>query len=155
MDKLPHWSITDKHPAFYDTESATAIEMVAKLYAAMNQLIDEVNPILDNASKLHEEFREEVRSEFTAFTIGLRQEFQDFIDIINLKVMSQDKIINDWIGVIEKEASRIVSEKIESGVFVRFKYTDIDEGLYIIGSSEDATEHDVIYTAATEHLEIV
>ena len=28
---LPHWCMTGRGPAFYDTESATAIEMVAKL----------------------------------------------------------------------------------------------------------------------------
>ena len=40
---LPHWAVTDKNPAFYDTESATAIEQTAKLYGAMQNMIATYN----------------------------------------------------------------------------------------------------------------
>lgn len=43
IENMPNWCITDKHPAFYDTESATAIEQTAKLYGAMQNLIDTFN----------------------------------------------------------------------------------------------------------------
>lgn len=40
---LPHWVLTNNQPAFYDTESVTAIEMVAKLYGKMEELITSCN----------------------------------------------------------------------------------------------------------------
>ena len=43
IDNLPKWVLPNNYPAFYDSESATAIEMVAKLYGAMKTLIEEHN----------------------------------------------------------------------------------------------------------------
>ena len=37
---LPHWIVADTLPAFYETEGATAIQMVAKLYNKVKELIE-------------------------------------------------------------------------------------------------------------------
>ena len=42
---LPNWSIPDLHPAFFDNESATTIEMVAKLYGKIQTLIEAYNTL--------------------------------------------------------------------------------------------------------------
>lgn len=52
IKKLPHWVVNDNRPAFYDTESATAIEQTAKLYGAMSEVIDEVNKKIEEFMRL-------------------------------------------------------------------------------------------------------
>lgn len=40
---LPHWVLTDEHVAMYDSEAKTAIQMVARLYSAMQDLQNTYN----------------------------------------------------------------------------------------------------------------
>lgn len=98
MKLLPKWCITDKYPALYDIESATAIEQTAKLYGAMNELIEEYNAFVDKINADVEAFINGSKADFELFTTGLRQEFQDFIDVIELKIQAQDKAIDDAIA---------------------------------------------------------
>lgn len=43
---LPHWIVADTLPAFYETEGATAIQMVAKLYQKVKELIESFNEMV-------------------------------------------------------------------------------------------------------------
>ena len=43
---LPHWIVADTLPAFYETEGATAIQMVAKLYNKVKELIESFNEMV-------------------------------------------------------------------------------------------------------------
>ena len=95
MKRLPHWCITDTFPALYDTESATVIEMSAKVYGAMNELIDDYNAFVDRINEEIEAFETSSEKNYELFTVSMRQEFQDFIDTIELKVKAQDKAIAD------------------------------------------------------------
>lgn len=47
---LPHWVLTNNQPAFYDTESVTAIEMVAKIYGKMEELVNAYNDFVDEVN---------------------------------------------------------------------------------------------------------
>lgn len=47
---LPHWVLTDLQPAIYDNESVTAVQMVAKLYAKMQELITTYNEFADQVN---------------------------------------------------------------------------------------------------------
>lgn len=51
INGLPKWSIPDVHPAFFDHESGTAIEMVAKLYGKVKELIETYNKFEDELTK--------------------------------------------------------------------------------------------------------
>ena len=85
MLKLSHWCLTNTHPAMYDHESVTTIEMTAKLYGAMNQLIEEYNGFVDALETSFEEFKKAHDGDDELFRVGMRQKFQDFIDIVDLK----------------------------------------------------------------------
>ena len=50
MQLLPKWTMLRPMPVLYDTESATAIEMVGKVYGAMNELIKEYNSFADEVN---------------------------------------------------------------------------------------------------------
>lgn len=86
MFKLPFWRLTSKHPAFYDTESGTAIEQTAKLYGAMRDLIDAYNKFVEETNNAMEAHGEATSKEHEEFEMAIRQEFQDFIDTVELRL---------------------------------------------------------------------
>lgn len=86
IEMLPKWCIPNTNPAFYDTESATAIEQTAKLYGKVRELIDAYNEFVGNVETLIEEFEKSVTTDMETFKLGIRQEFQDFIDVVNLRL---------------------------------------------------------------------
>lgn len=113
MEKLPHWRITDKFPAVYDLESATAIEMTAKLYGAMNTLIDEYNKFVDNVNANIEAFENDTKEHFNEFAISLSQEFQTFINVIDLKIAGQDAKIDDAINYMKTNLNIAIASMLE------------------------------------------
>lgn len=112
MIRLPHWRITDKTPAFYDVESATAIEQTAKLYGAMQSLIDEYNEFVDGVNKDIDSFENSSEKNYEDFTVAMAQKFQDFIDIIDLKINEQNKTINEQNKTIN-DSTKAMKEEIE------------------------------------------
>ena len=103
IDNLPKWHIADSNPAFYEYESATAIEMVAKLYAKVKELIESHNTFTEEMTKTFEDFKKAVNDNFTVFSTELRQEFQDFIDVIDLKIKEQDTKIDDAVDYMKNK----------------------------------------------------
>lgn len=51
MKQLPKWNIPSTTPAVHDLESVSSLEMVAKLYGAMQSLINEVNDHIAQVNK--------------------------------------------------------------------------------------------------------
>ena len=86
MNLLPKWIMQDTSPAVYDTESVTALEGVAKLHAAMQALIKEYNELVENINTQFTQIVTSYGKDQKEHETALRQEFQDFIDVINLKI---------------------------------------------------------------------
>lgn len=105
MVKLPIWVMNQNKPAIYDSESATAIEMVAKVYGAMQELIKEYNEFVKSCNTKINEFESASVEEYNVFKTALRQEFQDFIDVIDLKYNS--------LGVDIEKLQSDVAEQVE------------------------------------------
>lgn len=95
MNLLPHWVLTDKNPAFYDSESATALEQTAKIYGAMNTLIKEYNDFVDRINSQIVEFQNGQIADYELFQTAIRQEFQDFIDTIDLRMRDAESYMRD------------------------------------------------------------
>ena len=112
MKRLPKWCITDKFPALYDTESATAIEMTAKVYGAMNELIDDYNAWVDKINAQIEAFENAVEKDYEVFKVAMRQEFQDFINVVDLKMKEQDKEIADAVDYMKTNLRISIKEMI-------------------------------------------
>lgn len=102
MNLLPKWVLTNSYPAVFDSESATTIEMTAKIYAAMQELISDYNSFVDTVNQQIIEFLNDTNKTFEVFAAELRQEFQDFIDIVVLKIQSQDAHINEQTAIINE-----------------------------------------------------
>lgn len=112
MIQLPYWHMTNSKPAFFDSESATAIEQTAKLYAAMQDLINEYNKFAETVNTHISELDEDTDEAITLFSLDIRQEFQDFINVIDLKTKSQDKYIKE---TFQDELIKFLNSYRESG----------------------------------------
>ena len=117
MNLLPHWVLTDKFPAFFESDSKTAIEQTARVYAAMQELITDYNKFVDNINNYISEFSTATNKDYEVFKVAMRQEFQDFIDVIDLKMKAQDKEIADAVDYM-KNNLRVSIKELISGLRV-------------------------------------
>ena len=94
MNKLPKWLLTSGLPAFNDHESFTSMEATYKLYQTMNNLIDEYNEFVDHYNSEWEQFETKYNSDIEVFTTSMRQEYQDFIDVVDVRLTNIETILN-------------------------------------------------------------
>lgn len=95
MKLLPIWRFTHTLPSHKDSESATVIEQTYKLYQTMQELITECNEFSENVNNKIIEFVTKYEEDIDTFTTSFRQEYQDFIDVVELKLENQDKRIQE------------------------------------------------------------
>lgn len=143
---LPKWVLTNEYPAFYDTESVTAIEMVAKLYGKMEDLITNYN-----------EFVEEINKTMADFDDGIIADFDEFKNEVNEKLAEQDEVIADAVQYmkdnIQQTASELFNEFLEEGkiyVSLTEDYDDTTEsltlGIAVMPSEELLTDLETLAT---------
>lgn len=113
MKLLPHWSLTGKNPAFYDTESATAIEQTAKVYGAMQSLIEEYNGFVDTLNKEIETFEASSKEEAEAFKLCITGIVSDYIQSIDMRM--------DEATVYMKANLRATAEELLNEIIVDLK----------------------------------
>ena len=167
IHRLPHWVLTDKNPAFYDSESLTAVKMTARLYAKMQELVDDYNKFVDIINDEIELFTSSSNAEIEDFKFGIRQEFQDFIDLVELKLNEQDDEILQAVNfmkqnlsnsitnlILEMKANGEFNEAIETAladlVRVQLNYLP-EEQLYITNPIQEV----VIYNEPEEQINIL
>ena len=63
FENLPNWNITSEQPGFYDVESGTVIQMVARLYKKIKELIEDYNNFADETNLTYENFKKYVLEE--------------------------------------------------------------------------------------------
>lgn len=102
---LPRWNLNPNRSSFYDRDSGTLLELAAKLHSSMNELIDDYNKIIGDINEKLSKFEQYSTADRELFETGLRQEFQDFIDTIDLKIQhietngSSDITIDDTLTI--------------------------------------------------------
>ena len=117
---LPKWVLTNNYPAFYDTESVTAIEMVAKIYGKMEELITSYNEFVDEINKTMEDF-----------DAGIISDIDEFKDYVNGRLATQDEVIADAVNYmkdnIQETASILFNEFLQTGQIYVSLATDYDD----------------------------
>lgn len=111
--RLPYWVLTEKHPAFYDSESKTAVEMVSKVYAKMQELVDEYNKFVDNINKEIENFESSTTNDQKCFEERMTKVIHDYIDYLDSKVANQDKVIAEAVLYMKTNLKTSITELIE------------------------------------------
>ena len=137
IERLPHWHLANKCPAFLETESLTAIEMVSRLYGKTNELVDDYNKFVDSVNSHIEAFEESAEKNYEAFTIGIRQEFQDFIDVVELKLQAQDKDIADAVAYMKNNIQATTKTLVEKA---------ISDGVYTVGIVYDEANYSLNFS---------
>lgn len=91
MYELPKWVLTNKYPSVFDSESKTAIEQTARLYGAMNDLIEE-----------HNKYVEALNSNIAKFEAGIITSNDCFRNNVT-------KVMNEYITSIDSKISKLES----------------------------------------------
>lgn len=103
IEHLPNFMLQCSHPVFHDSETVTMIELVGHLGGKINELITEYNKLENNVKTRVEEYISSSERDHEAFKVGIRQEFQDFIDTVELKIMEQDANISNILKSMDEK----------------------------------------------------
>lgn len=121
IPQLPHWCLTDLHPAFYDTESLTVVDQTAKLYGKMSELIDDYNNFANEVNKTIIDFVTGVNTDQEEFEKSINELVHNYIILIDSKIAHQDRVIEENITYIRNNISdgitQIINEMKENGEF--------------------------------------
>lgn len=116
---LPRWVLTSRRPAFYDTESLSAIEMVAKLYGAMRELQEDYNSYTEELTKTINDFTDEMNTDMNGFKAHIDGVMHDYIEMIDEKIKLQDSVIADAVKYMKNNivetTSNLIAELSQSG----------------------------------------
>lgn len=119
IERLPHWNLVNNYPAFHDVESKTAIEMVARVYGKMNELVDDYNKYVDEINKAIDDFENGITADYETFTTNITKIVHDYIAMIDEKIVVQDTKIEESIvyikNNIQESANTIIHEMVETG----------------------------------------
>lgn len=134
MNKLPLWAPTTGRPAFYDSESATAIEMVAKLYGAMESLIDEYNKTIEELNKQFTDLEGDTREDLKLFKEEYIRIMNNFNTHLNTIHEQQQKEIQNGIQYMTENLNEamqeIINEQFHNGSLkLNVAYDSDDEEL--------------------------
>lgn len=122
MNKLPKWVLANPFPALHDFESLTVIDQTARIYGAMNQLIEEWNKMIEQLSGF-EKSETESREEFELKITKVIREF-----MCRMEQKTQD---------LEKYAETLINDAIDAGrITIREVYDPESESLNTIIGGE-------------------
>lgn len=152
LKHLPHWVLTDPQPAFYDCESATAVQQTAKIYAKIQELITIYNDFVRDVNRYITEFEEGIIKDFNCFQNCIIKTMNDYIATIDMKIdlqdlniankfNEQDTKIDEAIQYMKDNivatTTNIINQAIENGdLNVGFEYDPTNESLDFIVTRE-------------------
>lgn len=117
MQLLPKWVLPPTMPSVYETESFTALEMVSKLYGAVNELIAQYNATIEQLNG----FQEAERQAREEFELNLTKDIKQFI------CETESKFLD-----LEGTAQKVINEAIQTGAIqIAERYDPETESLYI------------------------
>lgn len=121
MNALPKWALANPFPAIHDFESLTVLDQTARIYGAMNQLINEYNAFADAVNDHLSTFTEtekEAREEFELQITKVMREFRCS--------MEQYLEVN-----LEETATKLINAAIDEGRILIEQYDPDNESLNI------------------------
>lgn len=98
MKELPPWVLANPIPAVNDLDSRTSIEMVGRLYAAMQSLIKEVNEHIAQVNKTVGENETELKTALQEFEHKFTCISNDLVKMVREYEKTMDGKINDAVA---------------------------------------------------------
>ena len=110
IENLPFWNCPNLKPAFNDLESATAIEMVYKLYGKNRELIDDYNKFEENIKKEIETFKTSTNQDLECFKANITKICNDYIATMDMKIDCQDRKIEEIYVYLKGNLKNTINE---------------------------------------------
>lgn len=150
---LPYWKLTDLSPAFYDTESGTAIEQTAKVYGAVRELQLDYNEMVTELNEKIKEYEDATSKDNQEFQSEITKIVHDYLKMLDTKIKLQDmeideqtKAINESITYIKENLTTSVQTIIEE-MKVNDEFNDV-----VLNTLEDLTNTTLTYKESDESL---
>lgn len=113
---LPRWNLNPNRSSFYDRDAGTLLELASKLHASMNELIEDYNNFVESVTNNINEFEADAANDINLLKTGLRQEFQDFIDTVDLKIQHiETNVSSDYIDELAQRIYNL-EQQYETGL---------------------------------------
>lgn len=163
ISPLPHWVVTNYQSAFYDSESGTVLQAMARIYPKIEELITDYNNYVKQIDNLITDFENGIIKDFECFKKCIIKTMTDYIQSIDTKMSVQDTVIADKFNEIDttidnkfneqdekienaiqymkdniiQTATNIINQAIENGdLNVGFEYDEPTESLNFIITRE-------------------
>lgn len=94
---LPPIALTNNQPAFYDVESVSAIQMIAKMYDYLQNMVTDYNAFITEVNNEIESFERCSDKKYDEFTKCVKDLLDNYIESINTKIDLQNNTINNAI----------------------------------------------------------
>lgn len=152
-EKLPKWVVANKYPAFYDLESMTSIEQTARLYGAVQELIESFNTFVSLVDSELTNFSEEYKHTNEVHEVSIRQLIQDFFDSVETALQLQNSKIASVENSFVVNIGKAVANEIQKGnINVALLYNENGENIEIAISEELSESQELIYDEENETL---
>lgn len=123
MELLPKWVLPPTLPSVYDCESFTALEMVSKLYGAVNELINEYNKTVEQVNGFQNEekaAREKFETDLTKVIREFMCEMRNGAGETTKKMVKEmidngEIVVNDTVVNVEYDATTEAMNIVVSG----------------------------------------
>lgn len=128
---LKRWILPGTRPSVYDTESGTALEMVARLHGEMETLQKTYNEFVDDVNKTITEFINDTEADMECFKAHIDEVMHNYIEMIDEKIKLQDSVIDNAVKYMKDNLSEtavnIITEMSKTGEIVGTLNTNYDE----------------------------
>lgn len=99
---LPHWVLTNYQSAFYDSESGTVLQAMARIYPKIEELITDYNNYVKQIDNIINEFQKGIIKDFECFKNCITKTMTEYIESIDTKMSVQDSVIADKFNEIDE-----------------------------------------------------
>lgn len=96
-------------PYTFDTDTKTLPELCALLHGKMNETVEAFNAFALKVNQDNGAFMAEARGEMHTHETALRQEFQDFIDTVDLKLASMETTLQSVYNGLQNLGTRVAA----------------------------------------------
>ena len=97
---LPHWVLTNYQSAFYDSESGTVLQALARIYPKVEEIITDYNDYVKQLDSYITDFANGLIKDFDCFKNCIIKTMTDYIETIDTKMSVQDTFIADKFNEI-------------------------------------------------------
>jgi len=148
MRLLPKWVLNNKYPSVYDSESKTAIEQTARVYGAMNELIENYNTFVSELEKTITEHEKQTDIDINDYKNRIVSMQQRYIESMDLK-------IKELYSYLKDNLSNTIASIVNDGtleVELKTHFNDIFDSLETRVVALEQATHQFLYDPETETL---